>query len=100
MLQPRTNEQVDKKAQFTMIHHMNEHKNNDVCLLESIKNQIWTSKISVVFIVLAGQLRNSRHWEGYKQKRTSNIILIYDENILWLRLNFCKWDYNIGFILV
>ena len=68
MLQPRTNEQVDKKAQFTMIHQMNEHKNNDVCLLESIKNQIWTSKISVVFIVLADQLRNSRHWKGYKRK--------------------------------
>ena len=47
---------------------MNEHKNHDGCLSGSIKNQTRTSKISVVFIVLAGQLRNSRHWQRYKQK--------------------------------
>ena len=30
------------------------------------KKQIRTSKISV-FIVLAGQMRNSQHWRGYQQ---------------------------------
>ena len=44
MLQPRTNEQVHQKAPFTIIHQMNEHKNHDGCLSESIKNQISTSK--------------------------------------------------------
>ena len=48
---------------------MNDHKNYEGCLSESIKNQIRTSKISIVFIHLAGQLRNSRHWQGYKRKK-------------------------------
>ena len=71
MLQPHTNEQVHKKASFTIIHQIHEHKNHAGCLSKSIKNQIRTSKISVVFIVLAGQLRNSRHRQASNVKRTS-----------------------------
>ena len=67
MLQRRTNEQIHKKALFTKIHQLNEHKNHVECLSMSIKNHIRTSKVSVVFIVLASQLRNSRHWQGYKR---------------------------------
>ena len=55
-----------KKAPFTIIHEMNEHGNQVECLSESIKEtsgphiQIKTSK-NLFFIVLADQLRNSRH---------------------------------------
>ena len=50
-----------------MNHQMNEQENQVECLSESIKEtsgphiQIRTSKKPVFFIVLADQLRNSRH---------------------------------------
>ena len=43
----------------------------------SSNKQIRTSKISV-FIVLAGQLKNSRHWQGYQRegaKEASSTII-------------------------
>ena len=46
---------------------MNDVKNHVGCLKRSIKKADQdTSKISV-FIVLAGQMRNSQHWRGYQQ---------------------------------
>ena len=52
-----------KKAPFTVIHEKNDHKNHDVSRSPS-KKQIRTSKTSG-FIVLARQLKNSQHWQGY-----------------------------------
>ena len=54
-----------KKAPFT-IHQMNEVKNHVGCLSRSIKKADQDIEISV-FIVLAGQMRNSQHWRGYQQ---------------------------------
>ena len=56
-----------KKAPFTMNHHMNNRKKTMLDISRSTsKKQIRTSKISV-FVVLAGQLKNSRHWQGYQR---------------------------------
>ena len=49
---------------------MNEHKKNMLDVSQSpSKKQIRTSKISV-FIISAGQLKNSQHWQGYQRQLT------------------------------
>ena len=55
-----------KKAPFTIIHQMNEVKNHVGCLSRSIKKADQDIEMTV-FIVLAGQMRNSQHWRGYQQ---------------------------------
>ena len=55
-----------KKAPFTIKRQMNDVKNHVGCLSKSIKKADQASKKSV-FIVLAGQMRNSQHWRGYQQ---------------------------------
>ena len=55
-----------EKAPFPIVYEMNEHKNHVGCLSKSFKKADQDLEISV-FIVLAGQLKNSRHWHGYQR---------------------------------
>ena len=55
-----------KKGPFTIKHYVNDVKNHVGCLSKSIKKADQASKKSV-FIVLAGQMRNSQHLRGYQQ---------------------------------
>ena len=55
-----TNEHVHEKTPFNIIQEMNEHKNHVGCLSKSIKKADQDLE-NIRFIVLAGQLKNSRH---------------------------------------